>query len=340
MHTDESGARLVVTIPAYNEAADIEGVIREIPRECPGVRSVQVLVLDDGSTDDTVDVARRAGADWVISNGANRGLAFTFQRAIIEALRRGADVIVNTDGDNHYDQSAIPRLAEPVIAGRADVAVGSRVLDSVDMPVTNRYGNRLGNFVMQRVLGIADIDVSTGFRAYSKEAALRTMVFSSHTYTHESLLAAVDQRLAIEHVPIAARSVSRPSRLIQSVPRHIVRAGTTIARSLVLYRPLHFYLLVGLLVALVGAIPISRFLFEFANGNGDGHVQSLVLGAAAIYLAGQIIVAGLLASAIRANRRLLQDTLRNTRELLVERSLAADASAGEVPAARDDRRAA
>ena len=314
--------RLVVTIPAYNEAADIGAVIEEIPRAIPGVDDVRVLVLDDGSSDNTAEVARTAGADWVLSNGANRGLAFTFQRAMLEALRRGADIVVNTDADNHYDQTAIPRLAEPVVAGQADVSVGSRVLDDVEMPKANRYGNRLGNLAMQRVLGIEGIDVSTGFRAYSKEAALRTVVFSGHTYTHETLLAALDQRLAVVHVPIAARSVSRPSRLIKSVPRHVVYAGTTIARSLALYRPLHTYLLVGILVGIVGLVPIARFLFEYASGNGEGHIQSLVIGAAAIYLSGQIVIAGVIASAVRANRRLLQETLRNTRELLVEQSLA------------------
>ena len=313
--------RIVVTIPAYNEAADIAAMIREIPRSIPGIDAVQVLVVDDGSADETALLAEQTGADWVLRNPRNMGLAYTFQRALLEALRRGADIVVNTDADNHYDQSAIPDLIEPIREGRADIVVGSRLLDTVDMPAANRYGNRVGNFVMQRMLGIPGIDVSTGFRAYSKEAALRMVVFSTHTYTHETLLSALDQRMVIEHRPIAARSVSRPSRLIKSVPRHVASAGTTIGRSFLLYRPLHAYLVAGLLIGLIGALPILRFLIEFARGDGEGHVQSLVLGAAALYIAGQIVLAGLQEPAIRANRRLLQEALRNTRELLVERAI-------------------
>lgn len=330
---------LVVTIPAYNEAADIAAVIREVPRSIAGVDSVQVLVVDDGSSDDTVAIALEAGADWVVRNGRNMGLAYSFQRAVSEALRRGADIVVNTDSDNHYDQSAIPELIEPIVEGRADIVVGSRVLDSVEMPAANRYGNRAGNFVMQRLLGIPGIDVSTGFRAYSREAVLRSIVFSRHTYTHETLLSALDQQLVVENRPIAARSVSRPSRLIQSVPRHVARAGTTIGRSFLLYRPLQSYLLLGLLVGLVGMLPIVRFLFEFAQGDGDGHIQSLIIGAALIYLGGQIALAGLMASAIRANRRLLQERLRNTRELLVVQASIEARSAVEDDAS-EDRRAA
>ena len=332
--------RVVVTIPAYNEAADIAAVIREIPRSIPGIDAVQVLVVDDGSADETALLAEQAGADWVLRNPRNMGLAYTFQRALLEALRRGADIVVNTDADNHYDQLAIPDLIEPIREGRADIVVGSRLLDTVDMPAANRYGNRVGNFVMQRMLGIPGIDVSTGFRAYSKEAALRMVVFSTHTYTHETLLSALDQRMVIEHRPIAARSVSRPSRLIKSVPRHVASAGTTIGRSFLLYRPLYAYLVAGLLIGLIGALPILRFLIEFARGDGEGHVQSLVLGAAALYIAGQIVLAGLMASAIRANRRLLQEALRNTRELLVERAIDAQGRETAPPERGDTDQAA
>ena len=297
-------------------------------------------VVVDGSADGTAAIAEQAGADWVLRNPRNMGLAYTFQRALLEALRRGADIVVNTDADNHYDQSAIPDLIEPIREGCADIVVGSRLLDTVDMPAANRYGNRVGNFVMQRIPGIPGIDVSTGFRAYSKEAALRMVVFSTHTYTHETLLSALDQRMVIEHRPIAARSVSRPSRLIKSVPRHVASAGTTIGRSFLLYRPLHAYLVAGLLIGLIEALPILRFLIEFARGDGEGHVQSLVLGAAALYIAGQIVLAGLMASAIRANRRLLQESLRNTRELLVERAIDAQGRETAPPERGDTDQAA
>ena len=308
---------LVVTIPAYNEQADIATVIREAPRRIDGLSAVKVLVIDDGSTDETVKVAREAGADWVLSNPRNMGLAFTFQRAVQEALLQGADIIVNTDADNHYDQSAIPDLIEPILSGHADIVIGSRLLDGVDMPAAKRYGNRIGNALMQRVLDLPGVDVSTGFRAYSREAVLRTFVPSRHTYTHETLLSALDQRLTIANAPLATRTVARPSRLIKSVPHHVWHAGLIIAQSMLLYRPLQVYLLVALAVLLIGLVPLGRFLAEWAQGNGDGHIQSLVIGLTLVVVAGQISLLGLVAFAVRSNRWLLQEVLRNTKEQLL-----------------------
>ncbi len=305
--------RLIVTIPAKDESENIAEVIREIPRTIPGVSSVSVLVVDDGSGDGTADVAMRAGADRVVRNKRNMGLAYSFQRALGEALGMGADVIVNTDGDNHYDQAAIPRLVAPVVAGEADIVIGSRVLDDVDMPMANRYGNRLANAVMQRLLALPGVDVSTGFRAYSREAALRLVVMSRHTYTHESLLSAIDQQLVIANLPIPARTVSRPSRLISSVPRHIYRAGTTILRSFLLYRPLAVFLLVGALLVGASGLLGLRFAGHWLAGDGSGHVQSLLLALGLLYTGGQVILLGLLADALRANRVVAQEVLRNTR---------------------------
>jgi glycosyltransferase involved in cell wall biosynthesis len=311
-----------------DEGQDIGNVIREIPREIRGVSSVRVLVLDDGSLDGTTAVALEAGADWIIHNKRNMGLAFSFQRALEEALARGADIIVNTDGDNHYDQSAIPKLIAPILRGEADIVIGSRLLDAVRMPKANRYGNKFANAMMQRVLHLPGVDVSTGFRAYSREAALRLVVFSRHTYTHESLLSAIDQRLVIVNRPIPARTVNRPSRLISSVPRHVWQAGITILRSFLLYRPLELFLLAGAALILVSGALGLRFLLYWFQGDGGGHVQSLLLGLGLLYAGGQVILLGLLADALRANRRLMQEALRNTR-VLVAREQPSDAA---VPA--------
>ena len=301
--------KLIVTIPAYNEVENIAAVIEEVPRSIVGVTSIEVLVVDDGSSDGTVETALKAGADYVISNGRNKGLAETFRTAMAEAVARGADIIVNTDGDNHYDQSRIPDLIQPLLRREADIAIGSRILSGLRMRRANKYGNRVANYIMQRVLALPNVDVSTGFRAYTREAALKLNVLSEHTYTHETLIDAIDQRLAIANVPLAARPVARPSRLIQSLPSHVWKAGTAIVRALTLHRPLQVWGTIGLLCALAGTLPFLRFLYFFAQGDGTGHVQSLLAGSALLFLGVQMYIVGLLASAISSNRRLLQDVL-------------------------------
>ena len=301
--------KAIVTIPAYNEEENIAGVIQEIPRTIPGISRVEVLVLDDGSRDRTVDVALEAGADYVISNGRNRGLAYTFQRALNEALDRGADIIVNTDADNHYDQTRIPELIGPILDREADIVIGSRVLSSLKMRWANKQGNRVANFLMQRMLAIPDIDVSSGYRAYTREAALSLNILSGHTYTHETLFNALDRRLRIVSIPLEARHVERPSRLIQGLPKHIFRAGTGILQSILRYRPLQAYGTLGMIFAVAGTLPYLRFLYFFAQGNAEGHLQSLIAGTVLLFLGVLFIVFGMLAKAISWNRQLLEEVL-------------------------------
>lgn len=301
--------KLVVTIPAYNEEATVGDVIREVPRTIPGVRRVEVLVVDDGSRDGTAAAALAAGADYVVCNRRNLGLARTFKIALQEALARGADLVVNTDGDNHYDQSRIPDLIVPLLRGEADIAVGSRILTGLPMRRANKLGNRVGNWLMQRILHLPELDVSSGFRAYTRDAALKLNVLSDHTYTHETLINAIEQRLIIANVPLPARGVSRPSRLIKSLPQHIWRAGLVILRSLTLYRPLQVYTAIGLLLILASGLPFGRFLFIYIRDGTAGHVQSLVAGAVLCFLGIQMFITGLLASAIGWNRRMVEEVL-------------------------------
>ena len=327
--------KLIVTIAAYNEEATIGQVIAEVPRYIVGVDAVEVLVVDDGSSDRTVEVALAAGADHVISHGRNRGLAAAFRTALREAVARGADLIVNTDADNHYDQSRIPDLLQPLLRGEAEIAIGSRLLNGLRMRAANKYGNRVANFIMQQLLRLPDVDVSTGFRAYTREAALALNVLSRHTYTHETLINALDRQLAIANVPLPARPVERPSRLIRSIPSHIWRAGLVILNSFTLYRPLHVWGALGLLCALAGSVPFLRFLYFFSQGEGDGHVQSLLVGSALLFLGIQMFIAGLLASAIRWNRRLIEDVLyrlkdeEGRRRVLANGSVATNGRDGE-----------
>jgi glycosyltransferase involved in cell wall biosynthesis len=306
--------KLIVTIPALDEAATIGEVIREIPRTIEGIDAVEVLVLDDGSRDDTVAEAIRAGADYVVSNRLNRGLARTFKAALQEAVLRGADIIVNTDADNHYDQTRIGELVAPLLRGDADITIGSRLIDELPMRPANKYGNKLANFIMQRALSLPEVDVSTGFRGYTREAAMKLNVLSDHTYTHETLINALDQRLRIVNVPVAARHVERPSRLIRGIASHIVRAGGVILRSFLLYRPMQVYGSVGALLLVMGALPFARYAYFVLVGESSGHVQSLVAGAALWIVGGQMFITGMLATAIAWNRKMIEDVLFRMKE--------------------------
>ena len=307
--------KLVITIPAYNEEETIAGVIQEIPREIDGVGSVEVVVLDDGSADATVAVSLAAGADRVISHNVNKGLAASFRDALREALTRGADIIVNTDADNHYDQSRIPDLIRPILEGKADITIGSRNVGELPMRWTNKWGNMVGSFLVRKLAGLpAGMDVSTGFRAYSREAALGLNVISSHTYTHETLIAAVESGLTIVDVPIPARHVTRPSRLIKSTASHVVRALRVIIRSYAIYQPLRVFLTLAAVLIAAGMVPMIRFLVFFFTSGGGGHIQSLIVGSVLLLVGFQVLVLTLLASSIAWNRKMIEEILYRVRK--------------------------
>lgn len=312
--------KLIVTIPALNEEPTIAEVIREIPRQIEGIDQVEVMVYDDGSTDRTSAVAREAGADIVLRHPKRKGLATTFRDLIRESLKRGADIIVNTDADNHYNQSRIGDLVKPILEKRAELVIGSRKVEELEaMPFLNKHLNRLGSFVTTRMGNLPPVDVSTGFRAYSREAALRMHIFSNHTYTHTTLISAADQRLAIEEVPIKARKVTRKSRLIPSIPHFIFNAGSIILRNLVLFKPLRFFGLLGGLISVVGLVFVIRFIVLYVSGSGDGHIQSLVLAGVLIIVGFQVGIMGLVASAIGWSRRLTEEAIYHLRKMDYER---------------------
>lgn len=306
--------KLIVTIPAFNEEDDIADVIREIPREMPGVASVEVLVLDDGSTDETVTRAWDAGADYVISHNRRLGLARTFRDAIDGALGRGADVIVNTDADNHYDQSRIPELVAPIVAGRADIVVGSREVRQIKMKATHKWGNIIGSTLVRKLVGLPKgVDVSSGFRAYDREAALRMNVIAGYTYTHETLIAAMEQGMTIADVPIPARHVARPSRLMGGVFGHVLRAMTVILRSYAVYQPIRMFSSLGLIFIAAGVYPMLRFLYYYITAGSGGHIQSLIMGSVLLIVGFQILILSLLASALSWNRRMIEELLLRER---------------------------
>lgn len=307
--------KLIVTIPAYNEEQTISEVIKEIPRSIAGIERVEVLVLDDGSKDKTVEVAKAAGADYVISHKKNKGLAITFKDALEEAVWRGADIIVNTDADNHYDQSKIPLLIEPILKGEADIVVGSR-----KNLTKHRFWNKFGSLIMTRWAGLPKYDVSTGFRAYSRETAMKLGIYSLHTYVHTTLMSADDLKLVTKEMTIPDRRVERPSRLIKSVPGHIWEAGWNIVRNIVIFRPLRFFGIFGALILLFGAFFILRFLYFyfFTPEAGRGHIQSLILAAVLVLIGFQTIIFGLIGSALGWTRKVSEDILFRVKCLELE----------------------
>ncbi len=307
--------KLIVTIPAYNEEKTIASVIREIPRQIEGIENVKILVLNDGSTDNTAQVASSAGADFVISHKKNKGLAITFKDAIEEALKKGADIIVNTDADNHYDQSRIPELIKPILNKKADLVIGSRKVEELDhMPRKNKYGNIMGSWLVCKLSGLGKIDVSSGFRAYTRETALRMNILSPHTYTHETLIQAAENKLSIIEIPIKAREVKRKSKLIKSIPRHIAKSLTVILRVFSLYNFIKIFITLGLILFIIGLIPIFRFIYFYFLNGGQGHIQSLIIGTMMTLIGFITIAIALLASAIDWNRKLIEEILYKTKK--------------------------
>ena len=300
--------KLVIQIPAFNEAATLGIALRELPRRLPGIDCVEWLVVDDGSTDATCEVARQHGVDHIVRMPANRGLARAFTAGLEAALRAGADIIVNTDADNQYQAADIPALIAPILAGRADMVIGERPIDEMaHFSRTKKLLQRLGSRVVRLASNTQVPDAPSGFRAFSRQAALQINVFNNYTYTLETIIQAGQKGLTVLSVPVRVNPDLRPSRLVRSIPLYLQRSALTIGRIFVTYRPLRFFLAVSALLCALGCLIGVRFLFEYARGHGNGHVQSLIL--AAILMIGSMLffMLGLLADLISVNRRLLED---------------------------------
>ncbi|MFW6155754.1 MAG: glycosyltransferase family 2 protein [Armatimonadota bacterium] len=288
----------------------------DIPREIEGIDEVEVLVIDDGSTDRTVEVAREAGADHVVSFAQNRGLASAWSAGIDAALGLGADIIVNTDADNQYRGECIPDLVQPILRGEADMVVGARPIDEIeDFSWTKKRLQRLGSWVVRRVSDTEISDATSGFRAYSRDAAYELAVVSRFTYTHETLIQAGRTGLAVTEVPIQTNPKTRESRLFTSMSEYITRSINTILRIYGLYEPLAFFKVVAAILFVLSAILAVRYLYFMAIGEGVGHVQSVIVAALLLMLAGQAFALGMLADLIAANRKLIQDMRSRVREM-------------------------
>ncbi len=301
--------KLIIMIPCLNEEDTLPQVLSSMPRRIDGVTDIETLIVDDGSTDDTINVARRHGVTHVLRMRHNMGLARAFQAGIDACLDLGADIIVNTDGDNQYPSEAIPALIEPVVHQRADITIGDRQTGTItEFSGTKKLLQRLGSWMVRRLSGVLDVpDAVSGFRAYSRFAASRVYLTSTYSYTIESIIQAGKRGMRIESVPISTNPKTRPSRLYKHLLGFLARSGTTLLRSYALYEPLRIFLLVGS-AAFAGGVGVgARYLYFLAQGEGQGHVQSLILAASLLLGGLTIAVGGLLADLLAANRRLLEE---------------------------------
>jgi glycosyltransferase involved in cell wall biosynthesis len=307
--------KLVVQIPAFNEEAILARAIRSVPREIAGFGRVEVLVVDDGSTDRTAEVAREAGGDRVVRLPAHRGLAAAFSAGLEEALAMGADVIVNFDADLQYDAADIPSLVAPILAGEADLVVGDRGPGTLEhFSPGKRLLQRLGSWVVRQASGLEVADAASGFRALSREAARRVNVFSRMTYTLETLIQAGSKDLRVASVPVKARPPERRSRLFTSVGRYVLVQGANVLRITALYKPLKIFSAAAAVFVFAGlALGIRFLLYYFFGANPGGHVQSLILAAVLIVVGAQTFLIALLADLVAINRTLLEELkLRGT----------------------------
>ncbi len=312
--------KLIIQIPCFNEAATLPPTLRDLPRSLPGIDVIEYLVIDDGSRDETAAVARANGVHHVVQFERNRGLAAAFRAGVEESLRQGADIIVNTDADNQYQASDIATIVAPIVAHRAEMVVGDRGVG--ELPHFSYIKRRLqvfGSWVIGRAAELETPDATSGFRAMTREVALRMIVLSDYSYTLESLIHAGSRKTAVDSVRIGINPQTRPSRLMKSIPHYIRKSGVTILRAYTMYRPLRVFMTVGVLLILAGCIPGIRFLWFFFTGDKIGHVQSLILAAILIIVGFQILLIGLLADLIANNRKMLEETLYRVRKLELDR---------------------
>src|SRR5262245_22985620 len=307
--------KLIVQIPCLNEEASLPQTLRAIPRSIPGVDEVEVLVIDDGSSDRTAEVARAHGADHVVRFTRRKGLAAGFMAGLDAALALGADVIVNTDADNQYPGEDIPRLLAPILAGEADMVVGDRgVRDVAHFSWTKRRLQRLGSWVVRKVSGPQITDATSGFRALTREAALRINIVSEFTYTLESIIQAGKKKLAIAHLPIEAQE-TRPSRLFSSTWDYVKRSAATIVRIYAMYEPLKVFLLLGVVLSGLGLGLGLRYAWFWWMGDVRGHLQSAILSVLLLILGFMTLQWGILADVVAANRKLIEDVLYRVRKI-------------------------
>lgn len=317
-HRTPNTLKLIVMIPCYNEEKTLPLVLKTIPSSIAGISKIETLVVDDGSSDKTVDIAREHNVDYIISHVGNKGLAKAFTTGIQTALEKGADIIVNTDGDNQYPQDEIPGLIKPILDGEADIVIGDRETSKIPhFSRTKKMLQKIGSFVVRRASETTVPDAVSGFRAYSREAAIHLNVLSQFSYCVETIIQAGKRKISITHLPVTTNPKTRESRLFKNTSHHVSESAKAITRTYVMYESLKIFLTAGGLMSVIGLIGIGRFLyFYFAvPQEATGHIQSLVISGALLVVGFQVMLIGLVADLVSINRKLIEDALYRIKKI-------------------------
>lgn len=311
--------KLIIQIPCYNEAETLEIALNDLPRQIEGIDTIEYLIINDGSHDDTVAVARKWGVHHIVNFTQNRGLAKGFMAGLDGCLRNGADIIVNTDADNQYCADDIETLIGPILDGKADMVVGSRPIDQTEhFSYIKKKLQHFGSWVVRKASNTDIPDAPSGFRAFSREAAMRINVVNDYTYTLETIVQAGREKLPITSVPIRTNGELRPSRLFHSIWGYVKKSMLTIIRAYTMYKPLKCFTYIAILPTLVGLIYAIRFITYYCMGTGGGHVQSLILGCTLIIMGFLTFMIGVVSDVIAANRKILEDTQYHARRMEYE----------------------
>ena len=311
--------KLIIQIPCYNEEETLAIALDALPKHIEGIDQIEYLIINDGSKDRTVEVAKEWGVNYIVNFKRNKGLAKGFMAGLDACLRNGADIIVNTDADNQYCADDIEKLVRPIIEGKTDIVIGARPIDEVEHWSGLKL-QHLGSYVVRKASGTNIPDAPSGFRAYSREAAMHLNVMNEYTYTLETIVQAGRSKMAMESVPVRTNEELRPSRLFHSMFGYVKKSMVTIIRAYMMYKPVKFFSVVGGSIFGVGVILGIRFLFYFFNGDGSGHIQSLILCSMLILLGSQTVILGFMASLIAANRKIMEEVQYRIRKMDYENS--------------------
>lgn len=311
--------KLIVQIPCLNEELTLPQTVRDIPRQIEGIDEIEILIIDDGSTDRTVEIARELGVDHIVTHINNRGLAAAFRTGLDTCLRLGADIIVNTDGDNQYKGQDIAKLVAPIVNGRAEIVVGDRQTSTIPhFDLHKKVLQKLGSAIVRILSGTDLPDSVSGFRAFSRDAAMQLNILTHYSYTVETILQAGKRHLAISSVPVGTNEKTRESRLVKNIPSFVVHQFNTMTRMYAMHQPLRYFFVISSIIMLGGLIPMLRFLSFYLDGMGDGHIQSLIFGSVLLMIGFQVLVMGFLGDVISFNRHLMEDILYRVKKIEID----------------------